>query len=76
LQKTLSLDEGLHGIVSVTDPESISQENHGKLVHVVGRLEVSEPLTEPEYGVSVPAIKLKRRVQMYQWVEEIASRLV
>ncbi|KAF4527623.1 hypothetical protein B566_EDAN015426, partial [Ephemera danica] len=51
LQKTLSLDEGLQGIISVADPNTVSPQNDGKLVHVVGPLEVGEPLTEPEYGV-------------------------
>ncbi|CAB3376162.1 Hypothetical predicted protein [Cloeon dipterum] len=74
LKKTKSLNEGFGSIVSIENPNTISPENNGKLIHLVGYLQVGEPMTEFEYGVLISAVKLKRRVQMYQWVEERTLR--
>ncbi|MGE3649276.1 MAG: TMEM43 family protein [Reyranellaceae bacterium] len=69
VQTARSLTEGAAAVVSVP-PASVTAANEGKLVHVAGDLKLGGPAADPEFGLSVPAIKLVRKVEMYQWKEE------
>lgn len=42
----------------------------GRIVHIIGPLRILEPISEPDYNIQVQAVKLRKRVQMYQWIEE------
>merc|ERR1719334_2953576 len=66
---SVSLAEGLR---DVTVPETINvvfEENNGKLVLVGGPLSIPDFLTDPLYGISINAAKLRKVVQVYQWYE-------
>merc|ERR1719334_2900151 len=66
---SVSLAEGLR---DVTVPETINvvfEENNGKLVLVGGPLSIPDFLTDPYYGISINAAKLRKVVQVYQWYE-------
>jgi len=66
-----ALEDAIQTITPILDADGpIDKAFIGKLVYVTGVLSVQEPLTEVDYGVSVMSVKLKRRVQMYQWIEE------
>lgn len=56
-------------MISLSNVRKVLPEHQGRLVHFSGPLRVLEPLTEPDYGVVMASVKLKRRVQMYQWIE-------
>ncbi|NXG45068.1 TMM43 protein, partial [Psilopogon haemacephalus] len=74
LRTAKSLDEGLSLVIPLDSIHSVSQQNEGRLVHLAGALSTSKPLFDPSYGLSIQAVKLKRHVEMYQWVEYEDSR--
>ncbi|KAK3101722.1 hypothetical protein FSP39_005826 [Pinctada imbricata] len=69
-----SLDEGLSLVLPIQSAFSINNENNQKLVHVIGDLQTDKALRDDIYGVSVHAAVLKRKVEMYQWVEHESKR--
>lgn len=70
MENSRSYHEGLRALTILPSSDEILPENEGKLVHVAGYLAIYEPMEDLPYGVSIYAVKLKRRVQMYQWIEE------
>jgi hypothetical protein len=49
------------------DASKLDPQNDGKLVHLTGELAGATNLSDPDFGVSVEALRLRRRVWMYQW---------
>ncbi|XP_073324392.1 transmembrane protein 43 [Pagrus major] len=74
LQTALSLDEGLSLVVPLDSLSSLDLQNNNRLVHLSAQLRTSQPLHDPNYRVVVQAVKLKRQVEMYQWVEYRESK--
>ncbi|XP_062977459.1 transmembrane protein 43 [Elgaria multicarinata webbii] len=74
LKTASSLDEGLSLVVPLDNIQNVLQENERKLVHLSGALRTSKLLYDPSYGLSIRAVKLKRNVEMYQWVEHEESK--
>ncbi len=67
------LDEGASQVVSI-DANSATSASDGKLVHVTGKVVTEDLLKDDEFGIEVNALKLRRQVVMYQWVEEEESK--
>jgi hypothetical protein len=68
VKRAQSLDEGEKQVITVP-ADQIDPAHAGKLVHVTGETSVTDKLTDKELGVSEPAVKLFRVVEMYQWTE-------
>lgn len=69
VQTARSLAEAGSVVVSVNAGE-VDAAREGELIHLVGPLDVPEPVADPEFEVSAEAAKLVRTVEMYQWEEE------
>jgi hypothetical protein len=73
VQTAKSLDEG-QGMVKSVPSDKIDPSNEGKLVHTSGMATTTETLNDTELGFVAPsAIKLNRKVEMFQWVESSKS---
>ncbi|HKV08704.1 MAG TPA: TMEM43 family protein [Thermoanaerobaculia bacterium] len=67
-----SLEEGAGAVVTVP-ADAVSPGNEGKLVHVTGPIATDGPVADDELGIQADAVKLIRKVEMYQWIEEEKS---
>jgi uncharacterized protein YjbI with pentapeptide repeats len=72
-KKAQALEQGASNVTSIA-ADKVDPANEGKLVHVVGPAQTKETLTDAELGVSTSAIRLSRKVEMYQWQEKKESK--
>jgi hypothetical protein len=73
VQTAQSLEEGAGSVVSVS-ADRVDAGNEGRLVHLSGQSAASAPVRDAMFGVEEEkALKLVRRVEMYQWDEEKKS---
>ena len=68
-----ALEEGAGAVISVSS-ESVDSSNSGKLVHMTGFASTEEMLTDQTFGIKHRALKLRRIVEMYLWVESKESK--
>lgn len=67
------LNDSAKECVDVADVSTVDPALNGKLIHATAVAKTDEILTDPDYGVSVNAIRLVRNVEYYQWVENSSS---
>ncbi|XP_077291509.1 transmembrane protein 43 [Arctopsyche grandis] len=72
---SLAMEQGTNLVVSLNpNSPNLDADFEGQLVHLVGPIQIMEPLTEPDYNIQVLSVKLKKRVQMFQWIEEATEK--
>ena len=56
----------------IQHPSEFTKENEGKLVYVTGSLRSSDisSIQDSLFSITVPGMKLRRKVEMYQWHKE------
>ena len=64
-----ALDEGEGACVPVESIAKVDPEMEGRLVHMTGRADTQDVLTDEQFGVSATAIALNRKTEMFQWRE-------
>lgn len=67
------LEEGLSQFVEI-DYQNIDSGNDDKLVYAYGETSSDDILSDDEFGIEINALKLKRKVEMYQWKEFTKTR--
>ena len=60
----------------INSPDLVYDSLDNKLIYLSGRLSTSGPVADDTYGVSGRYVRLRRKVDMYQWVEETETRWV
>lgn len=61
------------GVVAAA-AEKIDPANDGKPVHATALATTDETLADPQFPISAPALKLHRKVEMYQWDEDVKRK--
>ena len=74
VHRSRALAEAADVTVEVMDPFEIDSTQNERLVHVTGTATTEETLQDPEFGVEQQALRLQRKVEMFQWVEHKESK--
>ena len=71
-----SLQEALEATHNLPSPDQVDPKFEGSLVHAVGLAQTETPLQDAVFGVQSDTkfLKLKRQVEMFQWVESHHSK--
>jgi len=67
-----SLKEGAAAVVSVSS-DKLDPANDKKLIRIIGEATAANPAKDLDFGIGVPAPRLVRTEEIYQWLENQTS---
>lgn len=73
LHTAQSLDQA-HKVLITVPGSPLNHENNMKVVYLSGMATTTDKLTDNLLGVTVTAISLNRKVEMYQWEEKVETK--
>jgi hypothetical protein len=68
-----ALSEGAGAVVSVGS-DKVDPADEGRLVHVTAAAAAPDALKDDVFGVSAAALRLRRKIEMFQWREKSETR--
>ncbi|MFT7634190.1 MAG: hypothetical protein ACI87E_005249 [Mariniblastus sp.] len=74
IHRTQGLKQGAELVASLDQVDSIDESMDSQLVHLTGLAETNDQLKDEDFQIDEQAIKLRRSVEMFQWIEEKTSR--
>lgn len=69
VRTSVALEEGFRDVLVPETLNVVFEENNGALVLIAGELNIQDTLKDEFYGISIPAVKMRKVVQVYQWYE-------
>ena len=74
VKTTQALEEGAANCTVVPSADTVDAANEGKLIHITGTAATEDVLTDELFGgISMKGMRLSRKVEYYQWVEDSKS---
>ena len=73
IKTSRALKEGAKNVVEA-DPNSVDPSNEGKLVHLSGEASTDDVLTDDFFNLQVVAFQFQRKVEIYQWNEDVQEK--
>ena len=75
VKEAQALEEGAKNVVAA-DPAAVDAAKEGRLVHLIGLADPRGELADPAFAVSARALRLRRKVEMYQWRQSEGTKTI